>query len=87
MEARAALLAANELLRYRPVDDLYEEWLDRVAELAPSGGCSCSPRRPNGSRQQASLSFSVAYRQHRHWPGGEQAASIFAAPLGAAGRL
>ena len=24
MEARAALLLANELLRYRPVDDLYE---------------------------------------------------------------
>src|SRR3954465_10629766 len=28
LEARAALLAANELLRYRPVDDVYEEWLD-----------------------------------------------------------
>ena len=28
MEARAALIAANELLRYRPVDDVYEEWLD-----------------------------------------------------------
>ena len=26
MEARAALIAANELLPYRPVDDLYEEW-------------------------------------------------------------
>ena len=33
MEARAALIAANELLRYRPIDDVYEEWLDRVAEL------------------------------------------------------
>ena len=33
MDARAALLMAHELLRYRPVDDLYEEWLDRVAEL------------------------------------------------------
>src|SRR3954463_15488252 len=33
LEARAALIAANELLRYRPVDDIYEEWLDRVAEL------------------------------------------------------
>src|SRR4051812_6843658 len=33
LEARAALIAANELLRYRPVDDVYEEWLDRVAEL------------------------------------------------------
>src|SRR3954465_406233 len=33
MEAWAALIAANELLRYRPVDDAYEEWVDRVAEL------------------------------------------------------
>ena len=33
MEARAALIAANELLRHRPVDDVYEEWLDRIAEL------------------------------------------------------
>src|SRR4051812_41258860 len=31
LEARAALIAANELMRYRPVDDVYEEWLDRVA--------------------------------------------------------
>src|SRR3954462_5844692 len=34
MDAHAALLMANELLRYRLVDDLYEDWLDRVAELA-----------------------------------------------------
>src|SRR3954466_15039127 len=27
LEARAALIAANELLHYRPVDDVYEEWL------------------------------------------------------------
>ena len=33
LEARAALIAANELLHYRPVDDVYEEWLDRIAEL------------------------------------------------------
>src|SRR3954467_15735733 len=32
MEARVALIATNKLLRYRPVDDVYEEWLDRVAE-------------------------------------------------------
>ena len=43
MEARAALLAANELLRYRPVDDLYEEWLDRVAELIRAAGGSPAP--------------------------------------------
>src|SRR3954463_12040698 len=30
LEARAALIAANKLLRYRPVDDVYEEWLDRA---------------------------------------------------------
>src|SRR3954462_10034936 len=33
LEARGALIASNELLRYRPVDDVYEEWLDRIAEL------------------------------------------------------
>src|SRR3954467_15172667 len=33
LEARAALIAANELLRYRPIDDVYEEWLDRIVEL------------------------------------------------------
>src|SRR3954466_10093501 len=30
LEARAALIAPNELLRYRPVDDVYEEWLPRL---------------------------------------------------------
>src|SRR3954471_22585149 len=44
LEARAALIAANELLRYRPVDDVYEEWLDRVAELLRAAGAL--PRRP-----------------------------------------
>ena len=39
----SALLAANELLRYRPVDDLYEEWLDRVAELVRATGGSPAP--------------------------------------------
>ena len=43
MEARAALLAVNELLRYRPVDDLYEEWLDRVAELVRAAWGSPTP--------------------------------------------
>ena len=41
--ALAALLAANELLRYRPIDDLYEEWLDRVAELVRAAGGSPAP--------------------------------------------
>ena len=43
MEARAALIAANELLRYRPVDDVYEEWLDRVAELVRTAGGPLAP--------------------------------------------
>ena len=38
------LIAANELLRYRPVDDVYEEWLDRVAELVRATGALL--RRP-----------------------------------------
>ena len=40
MEARAALITANKLLCYRPIDDLYEEWLDRVAELVRAAGGS-----------------------------------------------
>ena len=43
MEARAALIAANELLCYRPIDDVYEEWLDRVAELIRAAGGSPTP--------------------------------------------
>ena len=43
VEARATLIAANELLRYRPVDDLYEEWLDRVTELVRAAGGSPTP--------------------------------------------
>ena len=46
MEARAALIAANELLRYCPVDDVYEEWLDRVAELVRAAGGSPAPSVP-----------------------------------------
>ena len=37
------LIATNELLRYRPVDDVYEEWLDRVAELVRAAGGSPLP--------------------------------------------
>ena len=40
MEARAALIAANELLCYRPIGDVYEEWLDHVAELVRAAGGS-----------------------------------------------
>ena len=46
MEARAVLIAANELLRYRPVDDVYEAWLDRVAELVRAAGGSPAPSVP-----------------------------------------
>ena len=38
MEARAALIAADKLLRYRPIDNVYEEWLGRVAELVRATG-------------------------------------------------
>ena len=34
---------ARELLRYRPVDDLYEDWLDRIAELVSAAGGSPAP--------------------------------------------
>src|SRR3954469_24073653 len=43
LEAQAALITANELLRYRPIDDVYEEWLDRVAELVRAAGGSPAP--------------------------------------------
>src|SRR3954466_14060555 len=46
LEARAALIAANEHLRYRPVDDVYKEWLDRVAELVHAAGGSPAPSAP-----------------------------------------
>ena len=34
---------AHELLRYRPVDDLYEDWLDHIAELVSAAGGSPAP--------------------------------------------
>ena len=46
MDTQAALLMANELLRYHPVDDLYEDWLDRVAELVRAAGGSPAPSVP-----------------------------------------
>src|SRR4051812_1161123 len=46
LEARDALIAANELLRYRPIDDVYEEWLDRVAELVHAEGGSPASSAP-----------------------------------------
>ena len=44
MDARAALLMAHELLRYHPVNDLYEDWLDRITELVRAVGAPL--RRP-----------------------------------------
>src|SRR3954465_13593320 len=48
LEARAALIAANELLRYRPVDDVYKEWLPPRAAPppAPRGAPPPSPPPP-----------------------------------------
>ena len=34
---------ARELLRYRPVDDFYEDWLDRIIELVSAAGGSPAP--------------------------------------------
>ena len=41
--AQAMILMARELLRYHPVDDLYEDWLDRVAEPVSTIGGSPTP--------------------------------------------
>jgi len=43
MDAQAMLFMARELLRYRPVDDLYEDWLERIAELVSAAGGSPVP--------------------------------------------
>lgn len=43
MDARAALLMAQELLPYRPVDDLYKDWLDCIADLVCVAGGSPTP--------------------------------------------
>ena len=46
---------AHELLRYDPVDDLYEDWLDRIAKLVCAAGGSPVP----------SLSLRLALHQLR----------------------
>ena len=43
MDAWAALLMAHELLHYHPVDDLYEDWVDRIVELVRAAGGSPAP--------------------------------------------
>ena len=43
MDAHAALLLARELLHYRPIDDLYEDWLARITELVSAAGGSPMP--------------------------------------------
>lgn len=43
--AHAALLMARELLRYRPTDNLYEDWLDRIAELVSAAREAPAPPR------------------------------------------
>ena len=39
----AALPMVRELLRYRSADDLYEDWLDHIAELVSAAGGSPAP--------------------------------------------
>jgi len=38
MDAHASLLLARELLHYRTVNDLYEDWLARITELVSAAG-------------------------------------------------
>ena len=42
-DVHAVLLLACEILHYRPVDDLYEEWLARITELVSAAGGSPAP--------------------------------------------
>ena len=61
MDAHASLLLARELLHYRPVDDLYEDWLTRITELVSATGGSplrslslpCPPSHAGGEDQEA----------------------------------
>ena len=52
MDVHASLLLAWELLHYRHVDDLYEDWLARITELVsaagapPCGRSRCFALRP-----------------------------------------
>ena len=62
MEAWAALIAANELLRFRPANDVYEEWLERIVELVRAMGALrrrptlCLPlNQPRGTGLMACL--------------------------------
>ena len=46
MDAHASLLLAWELLHYRLIDDLYEDWLARITELVSTTGAPpCRPFR------------------------------------------
>ena len=40
MDVHAVLLLARELLHYRLIDDLYEDWLVRITELVSAAGGS-----------------------------------------------
>ena len=42
-DAHAVLLLARELPHYRPVDDLYDEWLARITKLVSAAGGSPAP--------------------------------------------
>lgn len=61
-DAQAALLLAREVLHYRPIDDLYEEWLARITELVSAGGAL--PRRP--SRCLALQEWATRLRERIH---------------------
>ena len=40
---QASLLMERELLRYRLVDDFYEEWLERITEFVSAAGETPAP--------------------------------------------
>ena len=42
-DAQAALLMGHKLMRYHPVGDLYEDWMDCIAELVSAAGGSPAP--------------------------------------------
>ena len=60
VDAQAALCMARELLRYRHIDDLYKDWLDRIAELVSAIPLDASPSASRRRRGPWSASTTSA---------------------------
>ena len=68
-DAHAALLLARELLHYRPIDDLYNEWLARITKIVSAAGGSPAPslslHRPRTTEGEAARGTAQERPQRR----------------------